>query len=100
MKVLLPVLLILVLTVGVGIWWSARDTTVYADGFDEEAFLQLECGMDIDEVRRLLGEPLATRHEDGKVRWCYGEEPMSRRGSTYVVNHLFRPSAACSSIKP
>jgi len=92
MKALLGVLLILVLAVGVGIWWSGRDTTVYADGFDEEAFRQLEPGMEIGEVHGLLGEPLATRQEDGRAKWCYGEEPMSRRGSTYVVNHVFRPS--------
>lgn len=92
MKALLGVLFLVVLAVGVGLWWSCRDTTVYADGFDEGAFRQIEPGMPVAEVYGLLGRPLATRQEDGKARWCYGEEPMRRRGSTYTVNHLFRPS--------
>lgn len=92
MKALLGVLFLLVLAVGIGIWWSGRDTTIYAAGFDEEAFRHLKPGMSVEEVHELLGEPLATRQENGKASWCYGEEPMSRRGSTYVVNHYFRPS--------
>jgi outer membrane protein assembly factor BamE (lipoprotein component of BamABCDE complex) len=72
------------------LWWSSRDTTVYAPGFNEEAFQRLKPGMELAEVYSLLGEPLAVRQEDSPERWCYGEAPMVRKGSTFVVQSFFR----------
>jgi outer membrane protein assembly factor BamE (lipoprotein component of BamABCDE complex) len=89
MKVLLGVLLTIVFALGVSFWWSGRDTTIYAKGFDEDAFRQVKPGMEIDQVHRLIGEPLAARQENGKAKWCYGKESMEQLGSTTVVNHLF-----------
>jgi outer membrane protein assembly factor BamE (lipoprotein component of BamABCDE complex) len=78
------------------LWWSSRDTTVYASGFKEEAFQELKPGMDIAEVYSLLGEPLAVRQENSPERWCYGEAPMVRKGSTFVFENFFR-GARCVS---
>lgn len=90
MKTLLSSLILAVLlALSFGIWWSVSDTTVYATGFSEEAFQQLRPGMEIGEVYALLGQPLATREEDSPERWCYGEAPMLREGSTYVVANAF-----------
>jgi outer membrane protein assembly factor BamE (lipoprotein component of BamABCDE complex) len=55
------------------IFWTGRDTTIYAAGFTEEAFGRLRLGMEVEEVYSLLGEPLAMRQEDSRPKWCYGE---------------------------
>lgn len=80
------------LTLGFGIWWNSRDTTLYASGFSEDAFQRLEPGMSIDRVYALLGQPLSTRQEDIPEEWCYGESPLSVRGSAFVVQEVFRES--------
>jgi len=71
-------------------WWSFRDTTVYAEGFTEEAFQQLQPGMGLEDVYSLLGHPLGVREEDSPERWCYGEATMVREGSTYIFEDFFR----------
>lgn len=79
------------LAVGLGLWWSTRDTTLYADDFSEGAFGKIKPGMHIEDVHELLGEPLLSRQEDAPERWCYGEIPMMRRGSSFVVDNVFQP---------
>jgi hypothetical protein len=41
-------------------WLEGGGDTVFASGFSDIAFLRVETGMPIDEVIRLLGEPLDT----------------------------------------
>jgi outer membrane protein assembly factor BamE (lipoprotein component of BamABCDE complex) len=66
-------------------WWSFRDTTVYASGFTEEAFKRLKPGMKIEGVYALLGPPLDSRPEDSRERWCYDEQPLTRRDGAYAL---------------
>jgi outer membrane protein assembly factor BamE (lipoprotein component of BamABCDE complex) len=71
------------------LWWSNRDTTIYASGFTEAAFRQLKPGIGLEDVYSLVGQPLATRQENSPERWCYGEPTMVRDGSTYVFQDFF-----------
>jgi outer membrane protein assembly factor BamE (lipoprotein component of BamABCDE complex) len=71
------------------LWCSNRDTTTYAVGFTEAAFLLVKPGMELDEVYSLLGQPLSARQEDSPERWCYGEPAISHTGGAVVYQNLF-----------
>jgi outer membrane protein assembly factor BamE (lipoprotein component of BamABCDE complex) len=72
------------------LWWGSRDTTIYASGFTDEAFERIQLGMAVEDIYSLLGRPLGVREEDSPERWCYGGDPMVRRGGAYIVGDLFR----------
>jgi len=90
LRILAVAALLAVLVVAAALWWSSRDTTVYASGFTDEAFEKIQLGMAVEDVYALLGQPLGVREEDSLERWCYGEAPMVRKGNTYIVEGFFR----------
>ena len=90
LRILAMVTLTVVVVTAAALWWSSRDTTIYASGFTDEAFERIQLGMAVEDVYSLLGRPLGIREEDSLERWCYGEAPMVRKGTTYVIEDLFR----------
>jgi outer membrane protein assembly factor BamE (lipoprotein component of BamABCDE complex) len=82
--------LLAVATIALAMWWGARDTTVYATGFNEKTFERVESGMSVDQVYELLGPPLETRRETVPERWCYGEPPLEVDGSAHIVRNFFQ----------
>ena len=65
--------------------WLFQEDTVYATGYSNRGFRQVKVGMDPDEVRKILGEPLdirtdpyALRSRAGEVSdecWAYSRSP-------------------------
>jgi len=90
LRILAMVALAVVIVVAAALWWSSRDTTIYASGFTDVAFEKIQLGMAVEDVYSLLGRPLGSREEDSLERWCYGEAPIVRKGTAYVVEDLFR----------
>jgi|GEM_PF-1579828 len=90
LRILAMVALAVVMVTAAALWWSSRDTTIYASGFTNEAFEKIQLGMAVEDVYSLLGRPLGVREEDSPERWCYGGSPVVRKGTTYVVKDFFR----------
>lgn len=88
-------LVLFVLFAAMGLlYWSARDTTLYAAGFSEEAFGRVTVGASVATVYSLVGEPLLVRPEWSPTRWCYEGSPASRGpGGEHVVANIFTPPA-------
>lgn len=61
--------------------------TEYAAGYKEEIFRSLEMGINQDEVKRRLGEPVSTRaFADGNACWYYSRH--GRKSKNYFVRLL------------
>lgn len=90
LRIFATVALVVMIVTAAALWWGSRDTTIYAPGFTDEAFERIEVGMTAEEVHSLVGRPLGVRQEDSLERWCYGEAPLVREGTTYVVEDIFR----------
>jgi outer membrane protein assembly factor BamE (lipoprotein component of BamABCDE complex) len=71
--------------------WSTRDTTVYAGGFSEAAFEQIQAGMALDAVYSVLGQPLTVRREASPATWCYGELAVARQDRADVIENFLKP---------
>ncbi len=55
-----------------------EDTTYYAPGYSDRAFLKVKPGMSCGEVEALLGRPLKVHESEGEQAWLYS----SRRKDT------------------
>lgn len=51
--------------------------TVYSDDFNESDFDKISVGMDISEVKEILGEPIRTVEQSNGDHLVYSESPNS-----------------------
>ena len=51
--------------------------TVYSDDFNEDNFDKISVGMDISEVKEILGEPIRTVEQSNGDHLVYSESPNS-----------------------
>jgi outer membrane protein assembly factor BamE (lipoprotein component of BamABCDE complex) len=65
-------------------YWLYRDTTIYAPGYTEEKFSQVEIGMNSEEVYALLGPPLSIDSRAVLEMWLYDDSAAKLDAGTAV----------------
>lgn len=63
----------------------SRDTTVYADGFENYNYFKLAPYVSAQTAKEFVGEPLYIITSDGVERWMYSK---SRNGGDYRIREL------------
>ena len=61
------------------IWSISKiDTSIYAPGFSEDLFQQIEIGMPKESVHALLGTPISQQQVDSPETWSYSKMSVKR----------------------
>jgi len=68
-----------------------EEDTIFAPGYSDESFRRVRLQMSMDEVRSLLGPPLAVGEVGDRTSWAYAKSPgdKSRRIRTIVFRDDF-----------